>query len=77
MIRKSTPAGISQRDLIAKVGTAGVGAAALSGVGVEDTSAAQVGVPRWDREADVVVGSGAAGLPAAVRARELGVSVEG
>jgi ribulose 1,5-bisphosphate synthetase/thiazole synthase len=76
MARKSKPPGISRRDLIAKGGAAGVGAAALSGAGVEDAAAAQAGVPRWDRTADiVVVGSGAAGLPAAVRARDLGASV--
>src|SRR5438046_9901391 len=36
----------------------------------------KMGVDTWDREADIVViGSGAAGLPAAVVAREAGASV--
>jgi urocanate reductase len=74
MARKSKPSGISRRDLIAKGGAVGVGAAALSGAGV-DNAQAQGGI-RWDREVDiVVVGSGAAGMPAAVRASDLGASV--
>ena len=53
-----------------KEGTAiGVGATALAGV----TAEAQT---RWDRTADVVIiGAGASGLPAAIMARDRGVSV--
>ena len=37
---------------------------------------AQAAVPEWDRTADVVViGSGASGLPAAIRARDRGATV--
>jgi succinate dehydrogenase/fumarate reductase flavoprotein subunit len=75
MGRKSNNKGVNRRDLIATGSVAGLGAAALSGAAISE-AAAQTGVPRWDREADVVVvGSGAAGFPAAVRARDLGASV--
>jgi len=74
MVRKSKQDGISRRDLIAKGGAVGVGAAVIAGAAPGE--AAQPGVLRWDHEVDVVVvGSGAAGLPAAVRARDLGASV--
>ena len=62
---------INRRDLF-------VGAAA--GAGALSPGAASAGVPapprRWDREADViVVGAGACGMSAAIRAREAGASV--
>ncbi|PYR34381.1 MAG: FAD-binding dehydrogenase [Acidobacteria bacterium] len=64
---------ISRRHFIATGATAGVGATALA-VGAQTGKAADV--PRWHRTADVVVvGSGASGLPAAIRARDLGASV--
>src|SRR5262245_3662099 len=67
---------ISRRDFIAKgaAGAAvGVGASALGGLSPQAVNAQ---VPRWDRTADVVVvGGGAAGLPAAIRARDAGASV--
>jgi succinate dehydrogenase/fumarate reductase flavoprotein subunit len=73
LARKSKTPGISRRDLIAQGSLAGIGAGALTAVGAGSASAA---TPRWRREADVVViGSGAAGMPAAIRARELGASV--
>jgi len=63
---------ISRRHFIATGATAGVGATALA-VGAQTGKA---DVPRWHRTADVVVvGSGASGLPAAIRARNLGASV--
>jgi succinate dehydrogenase/fumarate reductase flavoprotein subunit len=75
MGHKSKRPGVTRRDFIAKGGTAGVGVAALSGTGAEQV-AAQTPVTRWDRTVDVVVvGAGAAGMPAAVRARDLGASV--
>ena len=64
---------VSRRDFITKGAVAGVGATALVGRG---TLEAQAHVPEWDRVADVVViGSGASGLPAAIRARDRGASV--
>jgi hypothetical protein len=65
------------------VGRAGIGAAALTGVSAMsglDLQAQQRGAsplpPKWDLEADVVViGSGACGLPAAIRAADHGASV--
>ena len=71
---------MSRRDF---VGGAGVGAAALvgtnalSGLDVHARPAAAPAIPtRWDLEADVVVlGAGACGLPAAIRAADHGASV--
>lgn len=51
---------------------AAVGAAALAGLGVQGNRSER----RWDHSADVVImGAGAAGLTAALRARDLGASV--
>jgi succinate dehydrogenase/fumarate reductase flavoprotein subunit len=70
------PRRISRRDFIKGVG---VGAAAVAGAGALAScgQAAVPGVPEtWDKEADVVViGSGAAGGPAAVVAHDTGASV--
>ncbi len=65
---------ISRRDLIK---TAAVtGAAAAGGYAPSVFAQGQSALPHWDREADVVViGSGASGMPAAIRAREAGSSV--
>ena len=73
---------ISRRDFIRG---AGAGAAAVAGAAAlpvinADAQAqerAASGIPqKWDLEADVVIiGSGAAGMPAAIRARDQGVSV--
>jgi hypothetical protein len=69
---------ISRRDF---VGGAGLGAAAIAGgVGPVELQAQQNAAPAvpatWDFEADVVViGSGACGLPAAIRAADHGASV--
>ena len=50
--------------------TAGLGAAALGGFGAKEADAAKV-ERHWDLAADVVVvGAGAAGLPASIEARE-------
>jgi hypothetical protein len=71
--------GVSRRDFLKSGATvaggaaAGAGATALVGLSSQD---AQAQVPRWHREADVVVvGSGASGMPAAIRARDHNVSV--
>src|SRR5207248_5831513 len=66
---------VSRRDFVKK-GAAGVSAAVLSTSG---TALAQVS-PRqavqWTYEADIVIiGGGCTGLPAAIRARDLGSSV--
>ena len=51
----------------------GAGAAALGGLAAQDVGSEAL---QWHREADVVVvGSGAAGMPAAIRARDLGATV--
>src|SRR3989454_4201376 len=64
---------ISRRKFLVRTGAAGVGATALTGLAQQTGNAA---VPKWHRTADVVVvGSGAAGMPAAIRARDLGASV--
>ena len=51
----------------------GAGAAVLGGIAAREVGSADV---EWHRDADVVVvGSGASGMPAAIRARDLGASV--
>ena len=58
------------------VGVGGIAAAALAGFDARELEAAQAPPRRWDKAADVVVvGSGAAGLPAAISAAENGASV--
>src|SRR6266700_8353781 len=65
---------LSRRDFVKTAG-AGVGAAALGGLDAEYAEA-QGRPPHWDKQADiVVVGAGAAGLPAAIEASENGASV--
>ena len=65
---------LSRRDFVRTAG-AGVGAAALSGLGVEPAEA-EGRPPHWDKQADIiVVGAGCAGLPAAIEAAENGASV--
>src|SRR5260370_40839290 len=65
---------LSRRDFV-KTGGAGVGAAALGGLAAEYAEA-QGRPPHWDKQADIViVGAGAAGLPAAIEAAENGASV--
>jgi succinate dehydrogenase/fumarate reductase flavoprotein subunit len=65
---------LSRRDFV-KTTAAGVGAAALTGLGAKEAEA-QARPPHWDKEADVVVvGAGASGLPAAIEATEHGASV--
>src|SRR5581483_4687037 len=69
---KGSDSNVSRRDFVkATVGT--VGATAMAGFTAESVEAASL---KWDHVADVVVvGAGAAGLPAAIRARDLGASV--
>ena len=72
--------GMSRRDFVraAGVGTAGVaGAGALPTLDAQTQERPSTAPPAtWDLEADVVVvGSGATGMPAAIRARDAGLSV--
>src|SRR5262245_63195527 len=67
---------VSRRNFITHGAVAGVSAAAL-GASVGETSAQTTnGEIKWDYEADVVViGSGASGMPCAIRARDAGLRV--
>src|SRR6185369_5865383 len=63
----------SRRDFVKAGAAAGLGAAILSAPGEAQAQPAPV---RWDYEADVIVcGSGATGIVAAKRARDLGADV--
>lgn len=76
MSPKRQKAEVSRRKFLTggAAAAAGAGATALVGLGGEEQTQAQA--LRWQREADiVVVGSGAAGLPAAIRARDRKASV--
>src|SRR5688572_16084029 len=71
---------ISRRDFVGKAGLGAAtlaGAGAIGGVELEAQHNTAGAVPTtWDFEADVVViGSGACGLPAAIRAADNGASV--
>ncbi len=75
----NTRTGVSRREFVRR---SGAGAAAMVGAGALSASVAQAqgsaaAIPsKWTLEADVVViGSGAAGMPAAIRARDAGASV--
>ena len=63
--------GLKRRQLLAGGAAAGVGATVLSAPGAASAKA-EAGI-EWDYEVDVlVIGAGCAGLPAAIRARDLG-----
>ena len=68
---------VSRRDFVKSGAAAGAGAAAVfstSGTALSQVSPAQA--VQWHYEADIVViGAGCTGLPAAIRARDLGASV--
>jgi len=72
-------ASISRRDFIKRgmvAGAAGVGAASLGGCATGVTQSASAAGIQWDYEVDVlVIGSGASGLPCAIRARDAGLNV--
>ena len=73
MRKKRNHPKISRRNFIKTGVAAGVGTAALAGL---DSRTAEAAIPKWDRTADVVVvGAGASGLPAAIRARDLKATV--
>src|SRR5256712_7515539 len=66
---------VSRRDFVKK-GAAGVGAAVLSTSGTALAQVSPVNAIQWNYEADVVIiGGGCTGLPAAIRATDLGASV--
>src|ERR1700704_3867623 len=75
---KDTRSNVTRRDFIK---TTVAGSAAAAGLAMQPVQAAGVdaldtAIPKWDRVVDVVVvGAGAAGLPAAIRARDRGASV--
>ncbi len=78
--RGSQPEALSRRDFFNNGAAMGVTATALATVGspIAAQELAASGTPdtQWDYEADVVVlGAGAAGLPAAIRSRDFGASV--
>src|SRR5207253_8349005 len=66
---------VSRRDFVKK-GAAGVSAAVLSRSGTALAQVSPVNAIQWNYEADIVIiGGGCTGLPAAIRARDLGASV--
>jgi hypothetical protein len=66
---------ISRRDFVAKGAGAGIAASVLPAVAA-CTPGAAADTIQWDYEADIVIiGAGCTGLPAAIRARDLGASV--
>src|SRR6185436_19969269 len=67
---------VTRRDFVKSGAAAGVGAAVLSTSGTALAQVSPVDAIRWNYEADVVIiGAGCTGLPAAIRARDLGASV--
>jgi urocanate reductase len=71
--RSNSP--LPRRNFIQRAAAAGLGAAALGSIGTKQADAAKL-ERHWDLAADVVVvGSGAAGLPASISAAEQGASV--
>jgi hypothetical protein len=73
-VKPDDKSGVSRREFFTKSAAAAVG---IGGIGLATSAdAAPADHIDWDYEADIVViGSGATGLPAAVRARDLGASV--
>lgn len=73
MAKKTKDPNVSRRDFLTTGVAAGVGTTALAGLGA---GMAQGQEPEWHRTADVVIiGAGGSGLPASIRARDLGASV--
>ena len=67
---------VSRRDFVKTGAAAGVGAAVLSTSGTALAQVSPAEAIKWHYEADIVViGGGCTGLPAAIRARDLGASV--
>jgi FAD dependent oxidoreductase len=67
---------VTRRDFVKTGAAAGVGAAVLSTSGTALAQVSPADAIKWNYEADVVViGTGCTGLPAAIRAQDLGASV--
>src|SRR5262245_55818053 len=67
---------VTRRDFVKAGAAAGVGAAVLSTSGTALAQVSPADAIKWNYEADIVViGAGCTGLPAAIRARDLGASV--
>ena len=67
---------VGRREFVRSGAVAGVGAAVLSTSGTALAQVSPADAIQWQYEADVVIiGAGATGLPAAIRARDLGASV--
>jgi hypothetical protein len=75
--KRDSKKAVTRRDFVKSGAAAGVGAAAvLSTPGAAHAQGTSVDAVKWHYEADVVViGAGCTGLPAAIRARDLGASV--
>jgi len=68
--------GIGRREFFKQGAAAGIGAATIAGTMGGAQAAGHENEQEWDYEADVVVlGGGCTGLPAAIRAHDLGASV--
>ncbi|MDH3264940.1 MAG: FAD-binding protein, partial [Paracoccaceae bacterium] len=77
-LKRPAEGGLKRREFFAAGAAAGVGAAALVAPSVAEAHRGEErrGEMKWDYEADVVIaGGGCAGLTAAIRARDAGVSV--
>src|SRR5712671_2646879 len=73
MAKKRKDPNVSRRNFITTGVAAGVGTTALVGLGIENVEAA---TPKWHKTYDVVVvGAGGSGMPAGIRARDLGNTV--
>src|SRR5262245_19088358 len=67
---------VNRRNFLTHGAVAAAGAAVLGGSVSEASAQSQNGEIKWDYEADVVVvGSGASGMPCAIRARDAGLRV--
>jgi hypothetical protein len=67
---------VTRRDFVKSGAAASVGAAVMSTSGTALAQVSPVDAVQWHYEADVVIiGAGCTGLPAAIRARDLGASV--
>ena len=76
MAKKRNTEAVSRRDFVKSGAAAGVGATVLSTSGTALAQRSPVDAVKWHYEADVVIiGAGCTGLPAAIRARDLGASV--
>src|SRR3546814_12296730 len=67
---------LSRREFFKQGAAAGVGAVGLTAIGATGAQAADANDTDWEYEGDVVIlGGGGVGMPAEVRASDLGASV--